>query len=65
MLDFLQFRGPWDLIQGAAWLVSILLLGWMILDAIRTGQKYSENVLSSSQEGVDELLEHHDRVRHG
>lgn len=63
MLDFLQFRGPWDLIQAAAWLVSIVLLGWMVWDAIRTGQKYSEDVLSSSQEGVDELLQHHDRVR--
>jgi hypothetical protein len=63
MLDFLQFRGPWDWVQAAAWLVSIALLGWMVLDAIRTSQKYSEDVLASSQEGVDELLQHHDRVR--
>ena len=63
MLDFLQFRGPWDWVQAAAWLVSIALLGWMVMDAIRTGRKYSEDVLSSSQEGVDELLQHHDRVR--
>jgi hypothetical protein len=63
MLDFLQFRGPWDWVQAAAWLVSIVLLGWMVLDAIRTSQKYSEDVLASSQEGVDELLQHHDRVR--
>lgn len=63
MLDFLQFRGPWDWVQAAAWLVSIALLGWMVWDAIRTSQKYSEDVLASSQEGVDELLQHHDRVR--
>ena len=63
MLDFLQFRGPWDLVQAAAWLVSIALLAWMVLDAIRTSRKYSEDVLASSQEGVDELLQHHDRVR--
>jgi hypothetical protein len=63
MLDFLQFRGPWDLVQGAAWLVSIALLAWMVWDAIRTSRKYSEDVLTSSQEGVDELLQHHDRVR--
>lgn len=63
MLDFLQFRGPWDLIQAAAWLISIALLGWMVLDALRTSRKYSEDVLSSSQEGVDELLQHHDRAR--
>jgi hypothetical protein len=63
MLDFLQYRGPWDWVQAAAWLVSIALLGWMVWDAIRTSQKYSEDVLASSQEGVDELLQHHDRVR--
>ncbi|WP_119299698.1 hypothetical protein [Dongia deserti] len=63
MLDFLQFRGPWDWLQAAAWLVSIALLGWMVLDAIRTGRKFNEDVLASSQEGVDELLQHHDRVR--
>ena len=63
MLDFLQFRGPWDLVQAAAWLISIVLLGWMVLDALRTSRKYSEDVLSSSQEGVDELLQHHDRAR--
>jgi hypothetical protein len=63
MLDFLQFRGPWDLVQAGAWLISIVLLGWMVLDALRTSRKYSEDVLSSSQEGVDELLQHHDRAR--
>lgn len=55
MFDFLQFRGPWDLIQAAAWLVSIALLGWMVWDAIRIGQQYSEDILTSSEEGVDEL----------
>lgn len=55
MWDFLQFRGPWDLIQAAAWLVSIALLVWMVWDAIRVGQQYSEDVLTSSEEGVDEL----------
>jgi hypothetical protein len=63
MLDFLQFRGPWDWMQAAAWLVSIALLGWMVWDAIRVGRTYNEDVLASSQEGVDELLQHHDRVR--
>lgn len=63
MLDFLQFRGPWDVIQGLAWLISIALLLWMVIDAIRTSKTHSEDVLSSSQEGVDELLAHHDRVR--
>ncbi len=55
MWDFLQFRGPWDLIQAAAWLASIALFAWMVWDAIRVGQQYSEDVLTSSEEGVDEL----------
>ena len=63
MFDILQFRGPWDVIQLAAWLISIALLLWMVIDAIRTSSTHSEDVLSSSQEGVDELLAHHDRVR--
>jgi hypothetical protein len=63
MFDFLQFRGPWDMIQAAAWLVSIALLLWMVIDAIRTSKTHSEDVLASSQEGVDELLAHHDRAR--
>lgn len=63
MFDILQFRGPWDVIQLAAWVISIALLLWMVIDAIRTSKTHSEDVLSSSQEGVDELLAHHDRVR--
>lgn len=63
MWDFLQFRGPWDLIQAAAWLVSIALLAWMVWDAIRIGQQYSEDVLTSSEEGVDELAMQQDNKR--
>ena len=57
MWGFLQFQGPWDFIQGAAWLVAIALLLWMLVDAIRVSRKYSEDVLTSSQEGVDELVQ--------
>ncbi len=63
MFDILQFRGPWDVIQLVAWLIAIALLLWMVIDAIRTSRTHSEDVLASSQEGVDELLQHHDRVR--
>lgn len=55
MLDFLQFRDHWDTLQAVAWLASFLLLGWMLWDAIRVSQQYGEDVLTSSQEGVDEL----------
>ena len=65
MLDFLQFRGPWDLIQATAWLVSIALLLWMVLDAIRIGRQYSEDILTSSQEGVDELAMQQDAHKRG
>lgn len=61
MLDFLQFRGPWDVIQAGAWLVSLLLLAWMLWDAIRVSQQYGEDVLTSSQEGVDELAMQNDK----
>ena len=63
MWDFLQFRGPWDVIQAAAWLVSISLLAWMVWDAIRVSQQFSEDVLTSSEEGVDELAMQQDNRR--
>jgi hypothetical protein len=65
MLDFLQFRGPWDVIQAGAWLVSIALLLWMLWDAIRVSQQYSEDILTSSQEGVDELAAQQDNHKRG
>jgi hypothetical protein len=52
MFDFLEFRGPWDMIQAAAWLVSIALLLWMVIDAIRTSKTHSEDVLASSQRAL-------------
>lgn len=64
MLDFLQFRDGWDILQAGAWAVSIVLLLWMLWDAIRVSQQYSEDVLTSSQEGVDELAGH-DARHHG
>lgn len=65
MLDFLQFRDGWDILQAGAWGVSIVLLLWMLWDAIRVSQQYSEDVLTSSQEGVDELAGSHDARHQG
>jgi hypothetical protein len=65
MLDFLQFRGPWDVIQAGAWLVSLALLLWMLWDAIRVSQQYSEDILTSSQEGVDELAMQQNNNKNG
>lgn len=48
MLDFLQFRDGWDILQAAAWLVSLALLAWMLWDAIRVSQQYSEDVVADN-----------------
>ncbi|MBK8159205.1 MAG: hypothetical protein IPK59_10715 [Rhodospirillaceae bacterium] len=58
----MQFRDGWDFLQAAAWLVSLALLAWMLWDAIRVSQQYSEDILTSSQEGVDELAGPNDVV---
>lgn len=46
----------WQMAEWAAWIVSALLLLWMVVDAYRTGQNFSEGTLMSSREGVDELF---------
>lgn len=43
--------GLWVLLSYAAWIISILLFGWMIMDAVSVGKKYSEDFLMSSREG--------------
>jgi hypothetical protein len=46
----------WQIAEGVAWIVSALLLIWMVVDAWRVGQQYSEETLLSSREGVDDLF---------
>lgn len=48
----------WVLLEYAAWAASALLLLWMVTDAIRVNREFDEETLLSSQEGIDELLEH-------
>ena len=50
----------WQIAEYVAWGLSALLLMWMLFDAVRVSAQYSEDVLLSSREGVDELLEHGD-----
>ena len=47
-----------QLLEYAAWGISILLGGWMLFDLVKTNQTYSENLLMSSREGEieDELV---------
>jgi hypothetical protein len=46
----------WPLLTDAAWVVSIAIFAWLIWDFIRVNMRYSESVLLSSREGVDELF---------
>lgn len=47
----------WDFLSYAAWIISAGLLLWMLMDAIRINREYDEDLLISSREGADELLE--------
>ena len=53
----------WTIASYAAWVISALIFLWMLWDAFAVGRKFDEELLQSSREGVDELLEHGDRVR--
>ena len=53
----------WTIASYAAWVISALIFLWMLWDAFLVGRKFDEELLQSSREGVDELLEHGDRVR--
>ncbi len=55
----------WDILQYAAWAAAGLLVLWMVLDAIKVSSRFSEDVLTSSQEGIDELALQQDQHRNG
>lgn len=46
----------WEISGNVAWGLSALIFLWLIFDFIRVNMKYSEAVLTSSREGVDELF---------
>lgn len=50
----------WTILEYAAWAVSAVILLWMLADATRVNREFDEDMLMSSKEGVDELLEHGD-----
>lgn len=43
----------WTFSEYAAWTISALLFGWMLVDARRIGRTYSDDVLLSSREGEE------------
>lgn len=47
----------WEVLSYAAWIVSGLLLLWIVVDAINVSREFDEELLISSREGADELLE--------
>lgn len=57
----------WVLLEYLAWGAAALLLASMLVDAFRVEREYTEEMLLSSREGIDELLEHGDvpEARHG
>ena len=46
----------WEMSGNVAWGVSAVIFLWLIVDFFRVNVKYSEQVLTSSREGVDELF---------
>jgi len=46
----------WQSLGWIAWVVSALLILWMVWDFFRVNREYDEDILLSSREGVDELF---------
>lgn len=46
----------WDVLTWAAWVISAMLLLWMLWDFMSVNLKYGNDVLLSSREGVDDLF---------
>jgi len=49
----------WNYLEYMAWIVSAILLLWMVIDMVRVNNEYDEDLLTSSREGIDELVEVH------
>lgn len=48
----------WQILSIAAWVVSALLVLWMLADMFSISRQYDEDFLMSSREGADELTDH-------
>jgi hypothetical protein len=46
----------WEVSGWAAWILSAAIFAWLIYDFFKINIGYSESVLTSSREGVDELF---------
>ena len=46
----------WTVLTWGSWIASAAIFIWMFWDFVRVNTSYSEDVLLSSREGVDELF---------
>ena len=46
----------WEMSGWVAWILSAIVFAWLIYDFFKVNLKFSETVLTSSREGVDELF---------
>jgi hypothetical protein len=46
----------WAISGWVAWIIAAAIFTWLVWDFFRVNIKYSEEVLLSSREGVDELF---------
>jgi len=51
----------WDILATAAWVIAAAIFLWLAWDFFMVNTKYSEDVLVSSREGMDELLPNNDQ----
>ena len=52
----------WNIIAVSAWVISAVLVLWMLYDWINTDRSYSEAELTSSREGEIEALSEKHRI---
>jgi hypothetical protein len=45
------------ILETAAWVISAVLIAWMVFDAVRVSRTYDEEFLTTSVEGTDELFD--------
>ena len=57
----------WDLMELSAWLLSALVAGWLVYDAVMTSRRYSEEFLTHTIEdlGAGDLTNLDDRGTEG
>jgi hypothetical protein len=46
----------WDILVPLAWIISAAIFLWLAWDFFSVNRSYSEEVLLSSREGIDELF---------